>query len=134
MMAINETKMKIVIDNYFKTECDVNTSIRQAFEKGFRIGVLKGQSAKQKTGKWILHKDGSATCSECHFHQSYIWDLDDWQNYCGICGAMISKFGWNSNESLKNYIERKVDTEVNNQVSKIIKDNFVFKIKEKESE
>lgn len=51
-----------------------------------------------------------------------------------ISKAMISKFGWNSNESLKNYIERKVDAEVNNQVSKIIKDNFVFKIKEKESE
>lgn len=51
-----------------------------------------------------------------------------------ISKAMISKFGWNSNQSLKNYIEERVDTEVKNQVSKIIKDNFVFKIKEKESE
>lgn len=41
MMAISETKMQIVIANYFKDECDVNTSIRQAFEKGFRIGVKK---------------------------------------------------------------------------------------------
>ena len=31
--------MQIVIDNYFEQECDVNTSIREAFEKGFRIGV-----------------------------------------------------------------------------------------------
>ena len=41
-MAISEAKMKIVIDNYFKSECDVNTSIREAFEKGFRIGGRKG--------------------------------------------------------------------------------------------
>ena len=41
-MAISESKMKIVIDNYFKSECDVNTSIREAFEKGFRIGIQKG--------------------------------------------------------------------------------------------
>ena len=45
-MTISEEKMRIVINNYFKTECDVNTSIRQAFEKGFRIGVKKGLSAQ----------------------------------------------------------------------------------------
>ena len=33
--------MKIVVNNYFKTECSVNTSIREAFEKGFRIGASK---------------------------------------------------------------------------------------------
>lgn len=37
-MGISEEKMKIVINNYFKSECNVNTSIREAFEKGFRIG------------------------------------------------------------------------------------------------
>ena len=47
-MAISEAKMKIVIDNYFKTECDVNTSIRKAFEKGFRIGVQKGMQIKKE--------------------------------------------------------------------------------------
>ena len=45
-MTISEKKMQIVIDNYFKSECDVNTSIRQAFEKGFRIGVKKVSSAQ----------------------------------------------------------------------------------------
>lgn len=45
-MAISEKKMQIVIDNYFKSGCDVNTSIRQAFEKGFRIGVMKGQCSQ----------------------------------------------------------------------------------------
>ena len=41
---ISEEKMKIVIENYFKDECDVNTSIKSAFEKGFRIGVKKGMA------------------------------------------------------------------------------------------
>ena len=40
-MSINEKKMQIVIDNYFKSECNVDTSIRDAFEKGFCIGVKK---------------------------------------------------------------------------------------------
>lgn len=47
-MAISEAKMRIVIDNYFKAECDVNTSIRQAFEKGFRIGIIKGMQVKSE--------------------------------------------------------------------------------------
>ena len=41
-MPISEKKMQIVIKNYFDSECDINTSIREAFENGFRIGVLKG--------------------------------------------------------------------------------------------
>lgn len=45
-MGLSEAKMKIVIDNYFKNECDVNTSIREAFEKGFCIGVQKGIQIK----------------------------------------------------------------------------------------
>ena len=45
-MGISEKKMQIVINNYFEQECDVNTSIREAFEKGFRIGAKKGLSAQ----------------------------------------------------------------------------------------
>lgn len=44
--------MQMVIANYFKDECDVNTSIRQAFEKGFRIGVKKGASTNRPQ-EWI---------------------------------------------------------------------------------
>lgn len=51
-MILSElAKMKIVIDNYFKSECDVNTSIREAFEKGFRIGVQKGKQMRQESPK-----------------------------------------------------------------------------------
>jgi len=72
-MAISETKMQMVIANYFKDECDVNTSIRQAFEKGFRIGVKKGASTNRPQGEWInKHK----------------WDNGFLERECSLCGAM----------------------------------------------
>ena len=40
-MGISETKKQIVIDNYFKNTCDVNTSIKEAFTKGFEVGLTK---------------------------------------------------------------------------------------------
>ena len=52
-MPISERKMKIAIENYFKNECDVNTSIHAAFEKGFRIGVRQGQLVSAEP-QWIL--------------------------------------------------------------------------------
>ena len=72
-MGISEEKMKIVINNYFKSECNVNTSIREAFEKGFRIGVKKGlaqskadtpQTERIKTHDYcdICNHKGCGTC------------------------------------------------------------------------
>ena len=48
-MGISEEKMKIVINNYFKSECDVNTSIREAFEKGFRRGCMTAEEIMNMT-------------------------------------------------------------------------------------
>lgn len=67
-MGISEEKMKIVINNYFKSECNVNTSIREAFEKGFRIGVKKGLAQSkadtpQIEVREVCDRDGN--CSEC---------------------------------------------------------------------
>lgn len=42
-------------------------------------------------GRWRLNNDGSGTCSECHFTQKNVWDMDNWQNYCGVCGAKMDK-------------------------------------------
>jgi hypothetical protein len=70
-MGISEEKMKIVINNYFKSECDVNTSIREAFEKGFRIGVKKGLAQSQadtpQTDSEITRNSLRTDCNGCKF-------------------------------------------------------------------
>ena len=43
----------------------------------------------KKCGWWELHNDGSGTCSECHFTQKCVWDYDNHQEYCGVCGAKM---------------------------------------------
>lgn len=41
-------------------------------------------------GKWRLHDDGSGTCDQCRCTQKNVWDYDNWQKYCGVCGAEMS--------------------------------------------
>lgn len=84
-MAISETKMQMVISNYFKDECDVNTSIRQAFEKGFRIGVKKGAGTNRPQGYWTKTDVATYRCSECGKMQ--IADDVNELNYCCCCGS-----------------------------------------------
>lgn len=60
--------MQIVIANYFKDECDVNTSIKQAFEKGFRIGVEKGASMS-KSQEWIPCSERLPKIGEYHISE-----------------------------------------------------------------
>lgn len=40
-------------------------------------------------GTWKLHADGSGTCMECRSRQKIVWDYDNWQRYCGCCGAKM---------------------------------------------
>ena len=107
-MAISEMKMQMVIANYFKSECDTDTSIRQAFEKGFRIGVKKGASMNRPQGEWIevrafdafggdeatwvAHGNPIAFhyCSECK-EQTRIDEFGEeiLSNYCPNCGAKM---------------------------------------------
>lgn len=96
---ISEEKMQIVINNYFKSECSVDTSIRQAFEKGFRIGVEKGLTVRpeRKKGEWIKAKGmmppefhGYHYCSECGDFASMdvpYGSRENLSNYCPNCGA-----------------------------------------------
>lgn len=52
---------------------------------------LKGNAyLLNKQGKWKLNKDGSGTCDQCGRIQKDVWDYDNWQNYCGHCGAEMS--------------------------------------------
>ena len=90
-MAISETKMQIVIANYFKDECDVNTSIKQAFEKGFRIGVKKGANTNRPQGEWIEVDDYFIRCKcsicgwESHKYEDDVYGM----SYCPNCGARM---------------------------------------------
>lgn len=45
--------------------------------------------AEEKRGKWVLHKDGSGTCTRCNTTQMHVWDMEGFQNYCGHCGASM---------------------------------------------
>lgn len=103
-MAISEMKMQMVMANYFKSECDTNTSIRQAFEKGFRIGVEKGASMNRPQGKWIEDPEGNwddvdrgeYECSSCRFRMyPYISDEEfrEKYSYCPNCGAEMKGAG-----------------------------------------
>ena len=71
LMAISEAKMKIVIDNYFKAECDVNTSIREAFEKGFRIGVMKGMQVKSDPRKPMAELEDQGAETQRDYCEQY---------------------------------------------------------------
>lgn len=44
---------------------------------------------KQREAIWKLNKDGSGTCSACKFTQRGVWDYDNFQRYCGCCGAKM---------------------------------------------
>lgn len=113
-------------DFYFKfSGADTYKAVKNFIKNG--LGLNKQDIISQIKNEAITYAEKAIQ----EFHMSKrIDDLIEEK----ISKAMIGKFGWDYNDSLKKYIERKVDTEVSNQVSKIIKDNFVFKIKEKESE
>ena len=59
-------------------------SFDELAKKMFAIGYRK-----QREGKWIFHKDGSGTCNQCKTTQLHIWDMDNFQSYCGHCGAKM---------------------------------------------
>ena len=53
-------------------------------------GKTRADVVEVKHGKWILHSDGSGTCSLCNRRQIAVWDCDNIQNYCGKCGAEMN--------------------------------------------
>lgn len=44
---------------------------------------------KQIEATWKLNNYGSGTCSACNFTQRGVWDYDNFQRYCGCCGAKM---------------------------------------------
>ena len=52
--------------------------------------LIEANYVKQREGKWKLESYGFGTCSVCKFTQTSIWDYDNYQKYCGHCGAKMS--------------------------------------------
>lgn len=71
-----EQKKQIVIDNYFKVDCNIDTTIRSAYEKGFNRGLSK--APKPQTGNWLLTFQ-----STVHFYEEY---------KCSVCGREIKTY------------------------------------------
>jgi hypothetical protein len=64
------------------------------YESGVKVlDMIKQEPAADVApvvhGEWKLHDNGDGTCNQCHFRQKLIWDYDNWQNYCGVCGARM---------------------------------------------
>lgn len=85
-MGISEAKKKIVIDNYFKVECDMNTSIKEAFTKGFELGLKK--APQPKTGRYIEERT-YMECPNCHDVWHYEENQTERFKFCPTCGERI---------------------------------------------
>ena len=64
---------------------NIADDLANAYEEGYQQGLKDAV----KHARWKFHPDGSATCSLCGFFQKDVWDLDTWQNFCGVCGARM---------------------------------------------
>lgn len=67
-----------------------NCRVREEEAERIANHLVNAGYHKQKEGKWKLNKDGSGTCSECGITQKSVWDYDNWQNFCGHCGAKMT--------------------------------------------
>ena len=75
--VIIKTKNDVKVWERLKTDEDIAKSLYNA---GYR---------RQREGEWIFHNDGSGTCNQCNTTQKHIWDMDNYQFYCGHCGAKM---------------------------------------------
>ena len=64
----------------FYPSCDVRSHALRVYDDGWR---------KQIEAEWTLNRDGSGTCSNCHFTQRGVYDQDSYQRYCGCCGTKM---------------------------------------------
>ena len=105
-MEISEKKMQMVINSYFKLECDVNTSIRNAYEKGFRTGVKKGLAVRPKLEQsmWIPvterlpEENDYKSCIECL--DGAVWYFTE-NGTMGIGYYYKSTKEWSTTDDLK---------------------------------
>jgi hypothetical protein len=75
------------IDSITKT--DGNVYVLITFENGTIIRC-DANVIKIIHGRWKLCKDGSGICDNCGRTSKNVWDYDNYQNYCGHCGAKMN--------------------------------------------
>lgn len=93
---IDENKKKIVIDNYFKSECNANIlesyvkTMKETYAKGFERGLSK--ASKTRIGKWISQPyQADRECSVCGHTEPYKFADKEAEiyHYCPHCGARM---------------------------------------------
>ena len=70
----------------------VPDSFCECFQQAYELGRQKGAEeikSQVLTAKWILYREGSGVCSNCKRTSINVWDYDNWQRYCGCCGALM---------------------------------------------
>ena len=84
-MSANIDKMSIVIKNYFSAECDVNTTIRQAYERGFRRGASKCDVLNMRIRELYdeygkLNEEHAKLCELlCELYEDQCDECDQWK-------------------------------------------------------
>lgn len=75
---------------YYRVPADVFEYLLELDRNCSAAAPTRPTRPTRPTGTWTLHVDGSATCSECNTTQKGIWDADNYQNFCGHCGAKMN--------------------------------------------
>lgn len=83
-------KFPIRLNHYDKVHGDEKYvfGVEAVLEYAEYLPTIDPEDLRPKS-EWILNKDGSGTCKRCRRTQMAVWDYDNWQNYCGHCGAKM---------------------------------------------
>ena len=79
-MTFEEAKKKL--EDWYEDNCvEISPELLDCCYRALQVVT------KPNIASWKLNRDGSGTCNKCHFTQKNVWDYDNWQRYCGVCGA-----------------------------------------------
>lgn len=96
---VSETKKKIVIENYYKSDITKGTNLKEAFTRGFELGLEKApQKVIEREAKVIIEKYknkslvdlGVVFSDEKFFCDNCKNEIDiNYDEYCPKCGTKI---------------------------------------------
>ena len=97
--GVSETKKKIVIENYYKSDITKETNLKEAFTKGFELGLKKAPQKviereaeiiiekyknKSLTDLGVVFSDEKFFCGNCKNEIDINYD-----EYCPKCGSKL---------------------------------------------